>query len=704
MIIGGALLVGTGIGAASYQTASSAMRTVAASQLEGAAESARIDFLRYIDGLKRDLNAVATNPTTVQAISAFTRTWAQIESPLETLQAAYITNNPNPTGEKHLLDASTTAGMYDGVHATFHPWFRNLQQANGYYDVFLFDTEGNLVYSVFKELDFATNFSADGAGQWAATDLGEVFRAAVDAPIDNPIVFEDFAPYGPSNDAPASFIAQAVYDGGGSLRGVLAYQMPVDEINTLFAQVNGMGASGEVALIGAEGYMRNDSLFTDGINDILSTRVDAPFIAQAFSTGTAAGTAELYRGTPMQAHAVSFEVLGQPFAAVAMTSTAEMMAPVLSIRNQMLMIGLALLAVVGVLGLFMARTITNPINRLVGEMGALAGGKTDLALDGANRLDEIGDMTKAVVVFRDAMVERAKLEGENEQATAARHARQQQIDALITEFQGDVGTMVKAVSHNADSMIAAASTLNKIAAASDEQASGAAAASEEASANVQTVAAAAEELSASITEIARQVQATTQIVGDASVHAQATNAQVEKLAQTANAIGNVISMIQDIAEQTNLLALNATIEAARAGEAGRGFAVVAAEVKGLANQTAKATNDISLQISEIQTSTQDAVNAINQITATMGSVDQYMASIASSVEQQGAATDEISHNVAQAAQGTRSVVSNISGVTQATTQTAQSAQDVNAAAGSVTENTKRLDETINAFLRAVAAA
>jgi methyl-accepting chemotaxis protein len=179
---------------------------------------------------------------------------------------------------------------------------------------------------------------------------------------------------------------------------------------------------------------------------------------------------------------------------------------------------------------------------------------------------------------------------------------------------------------------------------------------------------------------------------------------VEKLAETANAIGNVVSLIQDIAEQTNLLALNATIEAARAGEAGKGFAVVASEVKGLAEQTAKATGDIAAQINEIQSSTQEAVSAINQITKTMGDVDEYMSSIAASVEEQGAATDEISHNVAQAAQGTQSVVGNITAVTGATTQTAQSADEVNAAAGSVTDNTKKLNETVSTFLKAVAAA
>jgi methyl-accepting chemotaxis protein len=703
IIVGGALLVGTGIGTASYLTASSSMATIAQQHLEASAENASNTFINYLDTIERDLHSVATNPVTTQAINGFKRAWMIMDRPTETLQAAYITDNPHPVGEKHLLDQAASGQMYDSIHGSYHPWFRELQQSNGYYDVFLFDTDGNLIYSVFKEADFATNFGAPGADVWADSDLGEVFRAALNAPDSSPVVFEDFAPYGPSADAPASFMAHAVRDANDSLVGVLAYQMPVDAINTLFAEVGGLGASGEVALIGPDGLLRNDSTWTEA-NDILGTSIGPDLLNASLADGSASTRAPFYRGEEMQAYANGFTFHDVDYAVVAMKSIAEKMAPIHAIRDRMLMIGAILILVVGVIGIFLSRSVTRPINVLVREMGELAGGNTSVALEGTERPDEIGDMSKAVAVFRDAMIERERLEGETAQAAAERRARQQEIDKLIADFQIDVEAVVEAVSANAQAMTAAAGTLTEVASNTNEQASSAAAASEEASTNVQTVAAAAEELSASITEIGRQVAKTTEVVGSAATHSQATNDQVEKLAETANAIGNVVSLIQDIAEQTNLLALNATIEAARAGEAGKGFAVVASEVKGLAEQTAKATGDIAAQINEIQSSTQEAVSAINQITKTMGDVDEYMSSIAASVEEQGAATDEISHNVAQAAQGTQSVVGNITAVTGATTQTAQSADEVNAAAGSVTDNTKKLNETVSTFLKAVAAA
>lgn len=704
IVVGAALMVGIGIGAASYITTTTSVRALTDARLQTAADVGQKQVASYLGAIETELTLVARNPMTVAALKDFTDAWTAIGgSPETTLQAAYIDNNPHPIGEKHLLDMAPTGTQYDAVHGRYHPWFRDLQQMSGYYDVFLFDAAGALVYSVFKEADYATNFAANG-GPWADTDLGNVFRNALAATGDDRVVFEDFAPYGPSADAPASFVAHPVVDASGATIGVLAFQMPIDRINAIFNQKMGLGETGEMVLIGADGLMRNDSRFTDGVADILATKIEAPIVQNVMQAGVASGAASAHRTEAMKISGQAFSYHGVRYAVLAMQAEAEADAPVTAIETMGLVIGSILLLVVGAIGWFAARTITRPISALVADMRDLAEGDTGIALDGAKRDDEIGDMSKAVAVFRDGMIERQNLEDNTRQSEQKALDRQKRTESLVAGFQAEVKSALDGLADNATTMKETANVLTDLANGTSSRASTASSASETASGNVQTVASAAEQLAASISEIGRQVADTTSIVGEATHSANSTNDKVASLADGAERIGAVISMIQDIAEQTNLLALNATIEAARAGEAGRGFAVVASEVKELASQTAKATEEISTQVTEIQGSTKDAVEAIQAIAGTMDEVNSNMTAIATSVEQQGLATSEISQNVAQAAEGTNSVVENISGVTAATGETAESATNVSHAASEVDGGTDRLRQTIDRFLKDVAAA
>ncbi len=369
-------------------------------------------------------------------------------------------------------------------------------------------------------------------------------------------------------------------------------------------------------------------------------------------------------------------------------------------------LGIFVLALLVALGAAMVvgRAISRPVVSVTESMKSLANGDTNVTLEGLERKDEIGDMTRAVSVFRDNAIERARLMSSADEDRVARENRQHQIDGLIADFDVTIETALGAVASNTAEMENTARVLSGIADDTSGRAATAAASSEEASSNVQTVASAAEELSASIEEIRRRVDETKKIVGGAADAADATNQKVLSLDGAAQKIGEVVNLIQDIAEQTNLLALNATIEAARAGEMGKGFAVVASEVKELATQTSKATEEISTQIADIQGSSRDAVGAIEMIAKTMLDVNEYTSSIAAAVEQQGAATLEISQNVQQAAVGTQDVAQNIVGVTTSATETTQSANNVLSASQEVSGQTVSLRETISKFLTDVRAA
>ena len=408
--------------------------------------------------------------------------------------------------------------------------FGQALRERGYYDIFLFDTEGNLVYTVFKELDYATNFMPNG-GKWADTDLGNAFRAGLKAEKANTLTFFDFKPYAPSHGAPASFMSTPIFDEAGTKVGVLVFQMPIDMINSIMSEADGLGATGETMIVGADNLMRNDSRFTEKTNDILKTEIRAPAIEAALSGTATSGVTDTYRSMSLQIDAVPLTFHSTTWAIVAAQAVDEIGTPLVSMRNEMLLIGASLLALLTVIGFFISRSITRPITTLVADMSQLADGDTSVELQGADRGDEIGDMTKAVAVFRDNASDRVMLEADAEKTRNATEKRQTNIDALITSFRSEIQSLLEAVVTNAEQMNNTAKALTGTADETSGRASGAAEAAEEASVNVQTVAAAAEELAASIDEITRQVGQTKQVVDTANEATTSTSAKVSGLAE-----------------------------------------------------------------------------------------------------------------------------------------------------------------------------
>ena len=361
------------------------------------------------------------------------------------------------------------------------------------------------------------------------------------------------------------------------------------------------------------------------------------------------------------------------------------------------------------LAIFLARTVIRPIRVTTSVMSSLAAGDKDTAVPFADKKDEIGDMARAVSVFKENMIENERLQEAAVQERRDAHARaeaekRQAMTHLADEYEGNVGQVIETVTAAVQQMQDAARLMKTGASQMSEQTGKVARSSQDTSGEVQSVAAAAEELSCSIDEIEQRMQVTASKAKHGVTEAERTNREVEGLSKSATRIDEVVVLINDIAAQTNLLALNATIEAARAGDAGKGFQVVASEVKSLANQTATATEDIGRQIREIQTATSESVNAIKEIGTTILDISEISSEISMAMEQQGSATKEINESIQRASTGSKTVSESVQIVNGAAQESGETASLVQRSAAELAAQSSVLQDAVNTFLAQVRAA
>mgnify|MGYP002621026179 CR=1 FL=1 len=365
-------------------------------------------------------------------------------------------------------------------------------------------------------------------------------------------------------------------------------------------------------------------------------------------------------------------------------------------------VGVILVSIV--IAALVGRAIAAPVSRMTDAMRHLADGDKEVAIPATDYRNELGEMAQALDVFRTSMIEADRLAAEQAESQRVQIQRAERLQHLAQAFDSEVKDVLGSVNFALQTMIEMSSSMSDAAKALNTQSSSVSAAAQQAAGNVQTVAAATEELNSTFVEISDQVSMSASIAQDAVAEAKRTNEGINRLVSTAERISEVVRLIQDIAEQTNLLALNATIEAARAGEAGKGFAVVASEVKNLATQTAKATEEIGQQIGDVQDSTQTVVTAIQSITQIIERMHEASTAIAAAIEEQTAATREIARNVEQAAAGTDEVTRSIAKVSESSDETEQASASVRAASEDLAEQSDRLSKRVESFLSDVKSA
>ncbi len=701
------IIVGVGILASAissyigYSEATHLMQSQNHERLNVIVENRKNQIETWYNSIASDLKSLSAKPFALSALRQYDAAWNALGgNQTETLQQLYIHNNPNPMGQKEKLDAATDGSAYSQTHAQLHPFFRNYLQQKGYYDIFLFNKQGDVVYSVFKELDFASNVVK---GKWADTDLGTVFKSVRDAGQPGDVKFVDFKPYAPSNNVPASFMATGLYDEQGNFAGAVAFQMPIGTLNAAMQNASGLGETGETFLVGADYMMRSDSRFSKE-STILAKKVENTLIKAALDGKHGVDDVVLHDVDHVQAYTPVL-LGGVQWAVIAEMETHEAMRAINELAQSLLTKGGIMILILAGLGIVIARSLSKPISSISSTMRELSGGNLNIAIPHLDRGDEIGGMAASVQVFKDNALKVEQLQAEQEENRILETARRkEEMQQLAHQFEERISSIVDHVNSEAVSLQGTAQQLAGAVGSTKQQSQVVLSSAENANGNVQSVAAAAEELSAALAEVSQTVSRTAEMCRASAGDADTSQRELDSLQTAIASVDQIINDITSVTEQTNLLALNATIEASRAGEAGKGFAVVAAEVKNLANQTAAMTKDIASKIEAVKASAKQAIGSTTTIIRAVQEIDSATTSLAAAIEEQTSATVEISRSTQEAAKGTALVSESIGSVEQAADQTAEAYAEVQSTADKLTSEAEALKKQVDAFLNEIRAA
>jgi len=661
----------------SYFNARSIMLEEIERKFAATLHSKALELESLFEDSDKSLMSEAANPTTQSAINSFSLAWRTIgEGQTQILQQAYIHDNPNLAGQKDALTAVGDGSQYDLVHAKYHEYYRMMMKEHGFYDLFLIDADGNVVYSVFKKMDFATNLVD---GPWRNTDLANAYREGMKL-SEGESAFFDFREYAPSGDAAASFISAPIVV-GGEVKGVLVLQMPVSSLNAILNDATGFGETGETYAIGPDMKARSHSRFDEG-QKMLEPVQKTPFLTGAFEDGKTAfveiagrfGGTDHVMAEPMNFHGTTWIV-------VARQIDRELMSSIVELRNSLILQISAMIAGLALIGWLVGRAISKPFATVGNRLKGMAEGDLSTPVPLTERREDVGDLARNLDNLRSKL-ERA----DAEQARNDQKAQdQQQVVEHLTRNIGALAqgnltakidvTFAPEYENLRQAFNAALEKLNETVTALlfaareiDGNARDVENASNDLSQKAIEQAASLEETAAAITELSASVRSTADAASDADtvmgraksdavtsgqVVSQAMSA-MDKISTSSQKITQVTSVIEDLAFQTNLLALNAGVEAARAGEAGRGFAVVASEVRALAQRSSDAAKEINTLILESADNVASGVDLVERAGSSFESligdfdkVSSSVSSIASAAREQSVGLQEINTAVDQ---------------------------------------------------------
>lgn len=620
----------------------------------------------------RDVEMLATGKAAQDAVVAFHEGWIALQDdPQKQLQRLYITENPYPTGEKYQLLDAEDGSVWSAAHAQFHAGFQSFQRLGGYYDLFLFDLDGNLIYSVFKEADFATNFRD---GTYADSDLGIVFRTAVTLPRGESRM-TDFAPYAPSFDAPAKFIATAVFDGQGNRIGVAALQLAIGQIGEIISDSPVLGETGQIYAVGQDGTARSAALKADG-HEIFDEMPDLPQIRAARNNEEAAFRGVIgLSGDRVVSHTKVVDIFDAKWRLVFEQDQVEADAQ----ANHLLVLAVIqasiVFIIIGCLGYWIANTLTRRIVRLSNSVNGLSKGDLESIVSETKTGDEIGDIARALENFKnDLAAGQVAINAQKRSAEiqkdvmdqlglalaelsrgaldcAIKDAFPSEFEALRQNFNETLSALagiVRNLQRNAEQINVDAQKLSDGTASLSQR-------TENQAATLEETVAAMHEIGGSVTKTATGAREIVAAIDSTRLEAergeevgvQAVSA-MKTIEDSSKQISNIVQLMDDIAFQTNLLALNAGVEAARAGDAGRGFAVVASEVRALAQRSSDGASEIRRLIVGSNEGIGHGVKlvsdmglAIELVLGGVNKVARHIKEIAGSAEEQATGLSEI---------------------------------------------------------------